>query len=97
MDREVISGRPAVVDEATSPVCRLPKVTDSWPRPLRSSSVETYEQSVSNSSEQHDDVRMRGFRSRSTVEQALAWVDAHSPVRPSVAVPLEHAAGRVLA
>jgi molybdopterin molybdotransferase len=39
---------------------------------------------------------MRGFRSRSTVEAALAWVDAQAPVRPPVEVPLEQAAGRTL-
>jgi molybdopterin molybdotransferase len=44
-----------------------------------------------------DDVRMRGFAHRQTVEAALAWLDAQ--FRPPVAetLPLQMAAGRVLA
>ena len=45
-----------------------------------------------------DDVRMRGFAHRHTVEAALAWLDAQ--LRPPGAlrlVPLRMAAGRVLA
>ena len=44
-----------------------------------------------------DDIRMRGFAHRQTVERALAWLDAH--VRPPGAeiVPLQMAADRVLA
>jgi molybdopterin molybdotransferase len=44
-----------------------------------------------------DDVRMRGFAQRQTVEAALAWLD--SQLRPPVAeiLPLQMAAGRVLA
>jgi len=40
---------------------------------------------------------MRGFLSRSTVEEALSWLDAHVSVGDTVAVSLEEAAGRVLA
>lgn len=46
------------------------------------------------------DVRMRGFAERVTVAQALAWVDAELANQGQLAsesVPLEHAAGRVLA
>jgi molybdopterin molybdotransferase len=44
-----------------------------------------------------DDVRMRGFAQRHTVEAALAWLDAQlQPLAPEL-VPLRHAAGRVLA
>lgn len=43
-----------------------------------------------------DDVRMRGFRERATVEQALsAALDGISPL-PSVSVPVTECAGRVL-
>ena len=44
-----------------------------------------------------DDVRMRGFAHRDTVEAALAWLDAQ--LRPPLAeiVPLRVAAGRLLA
>jgi molybdopterin biosynthesis enzyme len=44
-----------------------------------------------------DDVRMRGFAHRHTVDEALAWLDSH--VRPpgDEIVPLRTAAGRVLA
>lgn len=46
------------------------------------------------------DVRMRGFAQRSTVEQALAWIDAVLPPRhelPCEELDLPQAAGRVLA
>ena len=44
-----------------------------------------------------DDVRMRGFAQRHTVESALAWLDAQlQPLDPEP-VPLRMAAGRVLA
>lgn len=45
------------------------------------------------------DVRMRGFRERATVEQALAWLDAQIPSRkdlPREKIPLVHARNRVL-
>jgi len=44
-----------------------------------------------------DDVRMRGFARRQTVEAALAWLDAHAGPLGAEAVPLRTAAGRVLA
>jgi len=44
-----------------------------------------------------DDVRMRGFAQRHTVETALAWLDAQLQPLPSELVPLRKAAGRVLA
>lgn len=44
-----------------------------------------------------DDVRMRGFAQRHTVDAALAWLDAHLKPLASEAVPLRSAAGRVLA
>src|SRR5215467_7941933 len=44
-----------------------------------------------------DDVRMRGFSARHTVEQALAWIDGRTRPLDAVDVPLERAAGRVLA
>jgi molybdopterin molybdotransferase len=46
------------------------------------------------------DVRMRGFAERSTVEQAVAWIDSALPRWPQLCVeetPLLQAAGRVLA
>lgn len=43
------------------------------------------------------DVRMRGFTRRSTVEEALAWLDAHIEVMEAEPLPLACAAGRVLA
>jgi len=44
-----------------------------------------------------DDVRMRGFAQRHTVDAALAWLDAQlQPLGPEL-VPLRNAAGRVLA
>jgi len=43
------------------------------------------------------DVRMRGFAVRSTVDEALAWVDAHTAPLPGEPVPVHAAAGRTLA
>src|SRR5262249_35348175 len=43
------------------------------------------------------DVRMRGFTSRSTVEQAVAWLDNQIRPLPPEDVALADAAGRVLA
>lgn len=43
------------------------------------------------------DVRMRGFASRTTVEDARAWLDAAVSPLPAETVPLLEAAGRVLA
>ena len=43
-----------------------------------------------------DDVRMRGFTHRSTVEDARAWVDQHSSCLPDMELSLSEAAGRVL-
>jgi molybdopterin molybdotransferase len=44
-----------------------------------------------------DDVRMRGFAHRHTVEAALAWLDAQSRPPGTEVLPLRMAAGRVLA
>jgi molybdopterin molybdotransferase len=44
-----------------------------------------------------DDVRMRGFARRHTVEAALAWLDAQLQPLEAELVPLQEAAGRVLA
>jgi molybdopterin molybdotransferase len=44
-----------------------------------------------------DDVRMRGFAHRHTVEAALAWLDAQLRPPGAEIVPLRMAAGRVLA
>jgi molybdopterin molybdotransferase len=44
-----------------------------------------------------DDVRMRGFAHRHTVDAALAWLDAQSRPLGTEIVPLRMAAGRVLA
>jgi molybdopterin molybdotransferase len=44
-----------------------------------------------------DDVRMRGFARRHTVDDALAWLDAQLNVLDAEAVTLAAAAGRVLA
>jgi molybdopterin molybdotransferase len=43
------------------------------------------------------DVRMRGFRRRHTVEEALRWLDARLSALEAEIVPLPEAAGRVLA
>ena len=44
-----------------------------------------------------DDVRMRGFARRTTVDDALAWLDAHTRRLHEETVALGEAAGRVLA
>jgi molybdopterin molybdotransferase len=44
-----------------------------------------------------DDVRMRGFAQRQTVDAALAWLDAQLQPLTAEMVPLRVAAGRVLA
>jgi molybdopterin molybdotransferase len=44
-----------------------------------------------------DDVRMRGFANRHTVDAALAWLDAQLQPLAAENVPLRMAAGRVLA
>src|SRR5262245_37346571 len=44
-----------------------------------------------------DDVRMRGFARRTTVEVALAWVDRHTRPTTSEQISIWQAAGRVLA
>jgi molybdopterin molybdotransferase len=44
-----------------------------------------------------DDVRMRGFAQRQTVAAALAWLDAQLQPLAAEDVPLQSAAGRVLA
>src|SRR6202453_4247295 len=44
-----------------------------------------------------DDVRMRGFAQRHTVDAALAWLDAQLQPLAAETVPLRLAAGRVLA
>lgn len=46
--------------------------------------------------ESFDDVRMRGFRSRTRVSDALAWIDREAAPLESEAVDLGQAAGRVL-
>ena len=43
------------------------------------------------------DVRMRGFAQRSTVEDALAWIDKLALTQTTEVVDLAHLAGRVLA
>jgi molybdopterin molybdotransferase len=48
-------------------------------------------------SEGVDDVRMRGFAHRHTVEAALGWLDAHLRPPGDELVPLRMASGRVLA
>jgi molybdopterin molybdotransferase len=42
------------------------------------------------------DVRMRGFTSRATVEEALAWIDGETALLEAECVPLAAASGRVL-
>jgi len=43
------------------------------------------------------DVRMRGFQKRTTVETALTWVDQNSEIQSSETVALKNTHGRVLA
>ena len=45
----------------------------------------------------NDDVRMRGFSHRTTVADAISWVDEHGGCLPTMELPLSQAAGRVLA
>src|SRR5262249_25952919 len=44
-----------------------------------------------------DDVRMRGFAQRHTVDEALGWLDSQLHSLEAEDVPLRSAAGRVLA
>jgi molybdopterin molybdotransferase len=44
-----------------------------------------------------EDVRLRGFSSRASVEEATAWVDAHAARLGDELVPAREAVGRVLA
>jgi len=44
-----------------------------------------------------DDVRMRGFRSRTKVDDALAWIDEVTISLGQESIPLMEAAGRILA
>ena len=44
-----------------------------------------------------DDVRMRGFKKRSPVEEAITWLDQQSIDLPEQRIPLQKAAGRILA
>jgi molybdopterin molybdotransferase len=44
-----------------------------------------------------DDVRMRGFARRRTVDDALAWLDAQLELLPAEDIPLRLACGRILA
>ncbi len=46
---------------------------------------------------QFADVRMRGFARRTTVDDALKWLDGHSARLPAETVPLAELASRVLA
>lgn len=48
------------------------------------------------SSREADDVRMRGFTRRQTVDAALQWLDSHLHALCGELVPLRSAAGRVL-
>lgn len=45
----------------------------------------------------HDDVRMRGFAARATVEVAVRWIDKQAMTLPRVLEPLDQAHGRILA
>jgi molybdopterin molybdotransferase len=47
-------------------------------------------------SPENNDVRMRGFTHRSTVQDASAWIDQHSSSLPTVDLPVSQVAGRVL-
>lgn len=44
-----------------------------------------------------DDVRMRGFKKRSPVEEVISWLDQQSIELTEQKIPLQEAAGRVLA
>ena len=50
-----------------------------------------------NDTKHFDDVRMRGFRSRTKVDHALTWISQVAQPLPTECVPLQKAAGRVLA
>jgi len=52
---------------------------------------------VSRPEEQPRDIRMRGFARRSSVDEAIAWVDGVSAVRADEQISLNDACGRVLA
>jgi len=43
-----------------------------------------------------DDVRMRGFKHRSTTDEVLEWLDQQSINLPEQTIPIQQAAGRVL-
>lgn len=49
------------------------------------------------SEQSHRDVRMRGFARRSSVEEALAWIDGQARPLAGETAPVEAAHGRVLA
>jgi len=44
-----------------------------------------------------DDVRLRGFASRVSLERAVAWVEGHAAALPVEAIPVAEASGRVAA
>lgn len=44
-----------------------------------------------------DDVRMRGFKKRSPIEDVMAWLDQQTIDLPKQTIPLQEAAGRVIA
>ncbi len=44
-----------------------------------------------------DDVRMRGFKKRSPIEEVMAWIDQQTIDLPKQTIPLQEAAGRVIA
>lgn len=52
---------------------------------------------MTQSSSKHDDVRMRGFTARSTVDEAIDWVDEHALPLGSTNVAIGDAHERVLA
>ena len=49
------------------------------------------------SSQQNADVRMRGFLSRATVDEALRWIDRETAALSDEITPLAEAHDRVLA
>lgn len=49
------------------------------------------------SDQRHDDIRMRGFASRTPVADVLRWIDRHALSTGEEAVPLSLACGRILA
>ena len=62
--------------------------------------MESQEKEISDGSAKFDDVRMRGFRTRRSVDETVKWIDASVQPRsgdlPNESVPLSHAIGRVL-